>query len=145
MTATRAYMYGKLHRVRVTEANLNYVGSITIDPDLLAAAGIYPHTEVDVVNINTGSRLQTYVIEGEAGSGCVCLNGAAARLCAPGDLVIIMGYEQVPVADIAGRESVAVLVDADNQVKEILRYTTPSLDGLGDPANNRRAELFDQT
>lgn len=142
MPATRTFMYGKLHRVTVTEAHLDYVGSITIDPTLLGAAGIFPHTLVDVVNISNGNRLQTYVIEGEKGSGCICLNGAAAHLFSPGDLAIIMAYEQVPVNDLPGRENVAVLVNEQNQITEVLRYTTPALDDLGKEKNNRLGESY---
>lgn len=142
MTATRLFMYGKLHRVTVTEANLDYVGSITIDPLLLEAAGIYPHTCVDVVNITSGGRLQTYVIEGPKGSGAICLNGAAAHRFEKGDLAIIMGYEQVPVAELAGRISRAVLVDGENRIDEIRSYRTPSLNELGQPENNRLGEVY---
>lgn len=142
MTATRAFMYGKLHRVTITDANLDYVGSITIDPLLLKAAGIYPHTLVDVVNITNGNRLQTYVIEGEKGKGSICLNGAAAHLFSQGDLAIIMGYEQVPVSDLPQRESRAVLVDSRNQIQEVIRYSTPSLSELGASENNREGEHY---
>ncbi|MGM9754423.1 MAG: aspartate 1-decarboxylase [Parabacteroides sp.] len=82
----------KIHRVTVTEANLNYIGSITIDQDLLDAANLIPNEKVSVVNNNNGERLDTYVIPGERGSGVVCLNGAAARKVQPGDVVIIMSY-----------------------------------------------------
>lgn len=82
----------KLHRATVTEADLNYVGSITIDKDLMDAAAILPGERVQIVNNNNGARLETYVIEGEPGSGMICLNGAAARLVQPGDIVIIMAY-----------------------------------------------------
>ena len=82
----------KIHRVTVTEANLNYIGSITIDADLLKAAGILPGERVFIVNNNNGERFDTYTIEGEAGSGTVCLNGAAARKAQPGDVVIIIAY-----------------------------------------------------
>lgn len=82
----------KIHRVTVTEANLHYVGSITIDQDLMEAAGILPGERVQVVNNNNGARLETYTIVGERGSGVICLNGAAARLVQPGDIVIIMAY-----------------------------------------------------
>ena len=80
----------KIHRVTVTEANLSYVGSITIDQDLIEAANILPGEKVQIVNNNNGARLETYVIAGERGSGVICLNGAAARLVQPGDTVIIM-------------------------------------------------------
>ena len=82
----------KIHRVTVTEANLNYIGSITIDQDLLDAANLIPNEKVYIVNNNNGERLDTYVIPGERGSGVVCLNGAAARKVQPGDVVIIMSY-----------------------------------------------------
>ncbi len=82
----------KLHRLHVTEANLNYVGSITIDKNLIDAVGILPGERVQIVNNNNGARLETYVIEGPAGSGMVCLNGAAARVVQPGDIIIVMAY-----------------------------------------------------
>ncbi len=85
----------KIHRACVTEANLNYIGSITIDTDLAEAAGLYENEKVTVVNINNGERLDTYVIKGERGSGKICLNGAAARKFEVGDLVIIMAYAQM--------------------------------------------------
>lgn len=82
----------KIHRVKVTEANLNYIGSITIDEALLEASGILPNEKVAIVNNNNGARLETYVISGERNSGVVCLNGAAARLVQPGDIIIIIAY-----------------------------------------------------
>src|SRR3990167_7244147 len=85
----------KIHRVRVTQAELNYVGSITIDQDLMEAANLIENEKVQVVNINNGERLETYVIKGERGSGTICLNGPAARKVAVGDVVIIMSYAQM--------------------------------------------------
>lgn len=85
----------KIHRVRVTEANLNYIGSITIDEDLMDAANIIANERVYIVNNNNGERFDTYVIRGERGSGTICLNGAAARLVQPDDIVIIMAYAQM--------------------------------------------------
>ena len=82
----------KIHRACVTEANLHYIGSITIDEELIEATGLYPNEKVAVVNINNGERIETYVIKGERGSGDVCLNGAAARKVQPGDIIIIMSY-----------------------------------------------------
>lgn len=82
----------KIHRVTVTEANLNYIGSITVDEDLLDAANLIPNEKVSIVNNNNGERFETYIIKGERGSGVVCLNGAAARKAQPGDIVIIMSY-----------------------------------------------------
>ena len=88
-------MKSKIHRVRVTEANLNYVGSITIDEDLMDAAGMLAGEQVHIVNNNNGERFVTYIIKGERGSGSICLNGAAARLVQPDDVVIIMAYAQM--------------------------------------------------
>ncbi len=141
--ATRAFMYGKLHRVTVTGADLNYVGSITIDPLMLEAAGLLPHTAVDVVNITNGERITTYIIEGAKGSGTVCLNGAAAHQFNQGDLAIIMGYEQVPAQDLPGRISRAVHVDSRNQIVAVDEYVTPSLSQLGRPAANREGEIYE--
>lgn len=142
MEATRDYMYGKIHRCTVTEADLHYVGSITVDPVLLRAAGILPHTRVDVVNIADGARLSTYVIEGPEASGVICLNGAAAHHFKKGDLAIIMAYEQVPVSQIPGRVSRAVHVDGNNRIVAVDAYVTPSLDELGKPENNRLAQPY---
>lgn len=128
--STRLFMYGKIHRCRVTEANLDYIGSITIDPLLLEATGIYPYTQVDVVNISNGNRLQTYVIPGSRGAGEICLNGAAAHLFSKGDLAIIMAYEQCPVSQLVGRTSKAVMVDDNNHILEVISYTTPSMEQL---------------
>lgn len=85
-------MKSKIHRVRVTDANLNYVGSVTIDSELMEAAGILPHQKVQVVNNNNGARIETYALEGERGSGVICLNGAAARHFQVGDIVLIISY-----------------------------------------------------
>lgn len=140
--ATREYMYGKIHRCTVTQAELHYVGSITVDPVLLRAAGILPHTRVDVVNITNGRRLSTYVIEGPEASGVICLNGAAAHYFAKGDLAIIMAYEQVPLSQIPGRKSRAVHVNEANRIIAVDDYVTPSLDELGRPENNRLAQAY---
>jgi aspartate 1-decarboxylase len=109
---------GKIHRATVTQANLNYVGSITIDQDLLDAANIYPYEKVQVVNINNGSRLETYTIAGARGSGVICLNGAAARLTAEGDLVIIISYAQYNEEEIRALVPQIVFVDAENRLTE---------------------------
>src|SRR5260221_10786282 len=114
----RTMCKGKIHRATVTQANLNYVGSITIDVDLLEAADIYPYEKVQVVNINNGSRLETYTIAGARGSGVICLNGAAARLNAPGDLVIIISYAQLDEREIREFQPQVVFVDADNRLTE---------------------------
>lgn len=109
-------MNGKIHRAVVTEANLNYVGSITIDPVLLEAANILPNELVQVVNNNNGERLETYVIEGERGSGEICLNGAAARKVQVGDVVIIISYVQLDESELDGYEPNVVIVDQENNI-----------------------------
>ncbi len=107
---------GKIHRVKVTEANLNYVGSITIDGKLLDAAGIIEGEKVQIVNNNNGERIETYTIRGEEGSGIICLNGAAARRCQPGDLVIIIAYGYMTTEEALVFEPKVVFPDDDNQV-----------------------------
>ena len=92
-------MRSKLHRLTVTQANLNYIGSITLDPDLLDAAGLYEGEKVQIVNINNGERIETYVITGERGTGQVCLNGPAARRVQPGDVVIVIAYGMMSVEE----------------------------------------------
>lgn len=114
----RTMCKGKIHRATVTQANLNYVGSITIDQDLLEAADIYPYEKVQVVNVSNGSRLETYTIAGARGSGVICLNGAAARLTAEGDLVIIMSYAQLNEEEIRTLEPQIVFVDEQNHIIE---------------------------
>ena len=106
----------KIHRATVTEANLNYVGSLTLDPDLMDAANLRAHEQVHVVNVNNGERFETYVITGERGSGVVCLNGAAARLGHAGDLVIVISYAQMTPEEADLHEPVSVHVDAANRV-----------------------------
>ncbi len=114
----RTMCKGKIHRATVTEANLNYIGSITIDQDLLEAADIYPYEKVQVVNVTNGSRLETYTIAGARGSGVICLNGAAARLTAEGDIVIIISYGQYDEQEIRPLVPQVVFVDADNHITE---------------------------
>ena len=111
----------KIHGATVTEANLNYIGSITIDAELLEAAGILPHEKVQVVNNNNGARLETYVIKGERGSGTICLNGAAARLVQPGDKVIIISYCHLTPEEAAVHQPTVVFVDHHNRILEIRR------------------------
>lgn len=90
-------MRAKLHRITVTEADLNYIGSITLDPELIEAAGLVVGEKVQIVNCNNGERIETYVIEGSRGSGGVCLNGPAARRCQPGDIVIVIAYGSMEI------------------------------------------------
>lgn len=106
----------KIHRVKITQAELNYVGSITIDEDLMDAANLLPYEKVQVVNNNNGERLETYVIKGARGSGTVCLNGAAARLAQVGDIVIIMAYCQMTPEEARKHEPIAVFPDSDNRL-----------------------------
>lgn len=105
----------KIHRATVTDANLNYVGSITIDSELMRLANILPYEQVHVVNVNNGNRLETYAIEGEPGSGEICLNGAAARMVHPGDLVIIISYAMVDEKELNDFKPTVVLVDENNR------------------------------
>lgn len=115
----RTMMSGKIHRATVTEANLDYEGSITLDPDLMEAAGILPYEQVAVVDVTNGARLETYAIKGERGSGEVCINGAAAHLCHRGDTVIIIAYQQVSDEEARRMEPRKVFVDAQNGIKNI--------------------------
>jgi aspartate 1-decarboxylase len=108
----------KLHRLRVTEADLYYEGSITIDEELLEAAGILPYEKVQVVNVNNGARLETYTIPGEPGERTVCLNGPAARLAATGDQVIVISYAEMTPEEAESHEPNVVLVDENNEPKE---------------------------
>ena len=106
----------KLHRATVTEANLNYTGSVTIDRDLIDAAEIFVNEKVQIVNNNNGARFETYVIEGKRGSGTICLNGAAARLVQPGDKVIIMAYAHMTPEEAANHKPTVLLLGDNNQV-----------------------------
>ncbi|QHT46845.1 aspartate 1-decarboxylase [Halobacillus sp. ACCC02827] len=121
----RTMMKAKIHRARVTEANLNYVGSITIDHDLLDAVGILPHEKVQVVNNNNGARLETYVIAGERGSGVICLNGAAARLVQKDDIVIIVAYAMLSEEELSSFRPKIALMDADNQIQQVVDEEPP--------------------
>lgn len=116
---SRTMIQGKIHRARVTSADLHYVGSVTIDADLLDAAGILPGQQVDVADIENGNRMTTYTIAGERGSGVVRLNGAAAHLVSVGDLVIVMAYAQVPESLLPTWRPQVVFVDGDNRIVEV--------------------------
>ncbi len=114
-------MSGKIHRARITAADLHYIGSVTVDEDLLEAAGILSYEQVQVVDIDNGARLETYTIPGARGSGEIQLNGAAARLVAPGDLVIIMAYQQVETPVPSDWHPRVVLVDpVDNSIERVV-------------------------
>ncbi len=105
----------KIHRARITDANLNYEGSLTIDADLMKAANIQSYEQIKIYNINNGARFDTYAIAGAAGKGEICLNGAAARMGAPGDLIIIATYAIYDAAETAGHKPEVVLVDSQNR------------------------------
>lgn len=115
----RTLMNGKIHRATVTQADLHYVGSVTIDADLMEAADIVDGEQVHIVDIDNGSRLVTYALVGERGSGVIGINGAAAHLVDPGDLVIIIGYAQVDEAERAEHHQHVVHVDRDNRIVKI--------------------------
>ena len=112
----RMMLKSKIHRATVTEANVDYEGSITIDKDLMEAADILPFEQVHVLDIDNGSRLETYVIEGERGSGVICINGAAARLVSAGDKVIIISYQTISEADALNLVPKLVYVDSQNAI-----------------------------
>jgi aspartate 1-decarboxylase len=121
----------KLHRATVTEANLNYTGSITIDRDLMDTAGIVVHEKVQVVNNNNGARFETYVIEGKRGSGTICLNGAAARLVQPGDTVIIMAHAHMTPEEAANyKPSVLLLGDNNRVLRKITETAGQAVDSF---------------
>nr|WP_217365668.1 aspartate 1-decarboxylase [Brevibacillus parabrevis] len=120
MPVFRTMMKAKIHRATVTEANLNYVGSITIDKNILDALDILPNEKVQIVNNNNGARLETYVIEGAPGSGVICLNGAAARLVQEGDIVIIIAYAMMTDEQARTYKPKVAIMDEKNRIKEML-------------------------
>ncbi len=120
----RKMLLGKIHRATVTHCDVDYVGSITIDADLLRASGIRPSEAVLVADIDNGARLQTYVFEGEAGSGVIGINGAAARLCAVGHKVIICAFGYLDESEIDDHEVPVVVADENNRIAHHLRYGT---------------------
>lgn len=113
---------GKIHRATVTQAELDYVGSITIDTDLLNASGIREYEQVQIVNINNGARFSTYTIAGEAGSGVICLNGAAARHVQVHDKIIIMCYAQLNEIEVESHKPLVVFADTNNKISQIKNY-----------------------
>lgn len=113
-------MKGKIHRARVTEANLNYVGSITIDKDIIEAVGMLPNEKVQIVNNNNGARLETYIIPGARGSGVVCLNGAAARLVQEGDIVIIVAYGMMSEEEARNFTPRVAIMDEHNTIIDMI-------------------------
>jgi aspartate 1-decarboxylase len=123
----RQMLKSKVHRARVTQADLNYEGSLTLDRDLMRAADLLPYEKIHVLNVNNGERFETYVIEGEAGSGTVCLNGAAARKGAAGDLVILVSYALCEEEEARRMKPDLVFVDRDNH---IVRHEGPARPAL---------------
>lgn len=113
---------GKIHRAVVKQAELNYVGSITVDPILMREAGIIEYEKVLIVDVENGSRFETYTISGEAGSGMICLNGAAARQCQVGDHVIIMSFCEIESEQAKQHRPLVVFVDDQNQIQRIAHY-----------------------
>jgi len=116
----RTMMNGKIHRATVTEANLNYVGSITIDEDILEAVGMIANEKVQIVNNNNGARLETYIIPGERGTGTICLNGAAARYVQVGDIVIIISYCLVSNEELEKHQPKIAIMDEHNRISTML-------------------------
>lgn len=118
-------MHAKLHRVRVTEANVNYIGSITIDRELMDRVGILPLEAVDVIDLNNGKRWSTYAIPGEAGKGEICSNGGAALLCQPGDLLIVIAYQERDRAEVLreGHQACVLVADEDNRPQTFFYQT----------------------
>ena len=112
----------KIHRAVVKQAELNYVGSITVDSELLDAAGIYEYEKVQIVDVNNGSRFETYTIAGEPGSGMICLNGAAARCVSEGDRIILMAYADVTPEEAKTHKPKVVSVDDDNAISRVTHY-----------------------
>lgn len=113
---------GKIHRATVVQAELDYVGSITVDEELLEASGIHEYEKVHIVDVNNGSRFETYTIAGERGSGMICLNGAAARCVSTGDKIIIMCYAQMEESEIKDNPPKVVFVDDNNKIERVTRY-----------------------
>jgi len=112
----------KIHRATVIQAELDYIGSITVDADLLDAAGIYEYEKVQIVDINNGNRFETYAITGERGTGMICLNGAAARCVQPKDKIIIMAYAQMDPCELKENPPQVVFVNDTNQITKVTRY-----------------------
>ncbi|TQR19751.1 aspartate 1-decarboxylase [Psychrobacillus vulpis] len=118
----RMMLNSKIHRAVVTEADLNYVGSITIDQNILDAVGMLPNEKVHIVNNNNGARFETYIIAGERGSGVICVNGAAARLVQRGDIVIILSYAYVMNEEAKTHQPTVAIMNENNTIKQIIHY-----------------------
>ncbi len=133
----RTVLGSKIHRATITQADLHYVGSITIDEDLVRAAGLVEGEKVQVVDISNGARIETYVITGPAGAGHICINGAAAHLVNPGDLVIIMSYLLADEAELVTHEPRIVHVDADNRIVALGHDPAEPVPGSVDQISSR--------
>lgn len=118
----RTMMKGKIHRARVTEANLNYVGSVTIDEDILDAVDMLPNEKVQIVNNNNGARFETYIIPGKRGSGVICINGAAARLVQEGDVVIIISYALVSDKELKEFSPRVAIMNEKNEIEDMISH-----------------------
>ena len=123
----RTFLRSKIHRARVTQADLNYEGSITVDVNLLDAAEIVPFEKVDIYNVTNGNRLATYVIPGTAGSGKICINGAAARLVKPDDVIIMCCYGLFDDEDIKNHSAKIILVDDDNNITKVAEKSASNI------------------
>jgi aspartate 1-decarboxylase len=123
----REVLRGKIHRATVTEANLEYEGSLTVDAELMEAAGLAPYEKIDVYNVTNGNRFSTYLIEGPRRSGVICVNGAAAHLAKAGDRVIVTGYGLAAEAEMKDHRPRVVLVDERNQIRQVLHESTGAL------------------
>ena len=137
----RRMLKSKIHRAVVTDADLHYVGSVTVDPDLLDAADILEHEQVAIVDIDNGARFETYTIAGVRGSGDLCLNGAAARLVQPGDKVIVISYADYDDAEMEGYEPRIVHVDTGNRQIDAVTAELQAAEARGRPAPHRYAEV----
>lgn len=131
LTVFRTMLKSKIHRATVTQADLHYVGSCTIDADLMEAADILEGEQIDIVDINNGNRLTTYAITGDAGTGVIGINGAAARLISPGDLVIIIGYAQYSREELADYKPNVIFVDENNKQIELCDDPAHAPEGSG--------------
>lgn len=136
----RRMLKSKIHRAVVTDANLHYVGSVTVDPDLLDAADILEHEQVAIVDIDNGARLETYAIAGVRGSGDMCLNGAAARLVQPGDRIIVISYAEYDDAELAHYEPRVVHVDRGNRQVDAMTAELLAAEQQG-PAPHRYVDV----
>lgn len=133
----RTLMTSKIHRATVTQADLHYIGSVTVDADLLEAAGILENEQVTIVDVTNGSRLVTYAIAGERGSGRICVNGPAAHLVSPGDLVILIAYGLMEDAEARAHRPTVVHVDGDNRIVRIGNDPAEPVPGMPDQISSR--------